>query len=107
MQDKKSVKYISKHIKFQQSFGPTIDSHEGLEQTCLGIHSLQIESQSNFPSDFPHIKIKNIFTLKKYAIYYIFSYVHCLKVKLCPCQCLFLNANLNIGNRLIIKVSEN
>lgn len=59
---KNIVKYISKHIKFQQSFGPVIDLHEGLsiyvEQTCLGIHSLQTESQSHFLSDFLHIKIK-------------------------------------------------
>lgn len=35
-----------------------------LEQTCLGTHSLQIESQNNFPRLFPHIKIKNILHLK-------------------------------------------
>lgn len=72
MQDKKSVKYISKHIKFQQSFGPAIDLHEGLsiytEQTCLGIYSIQTESQKPFPKWFSSYKDKNIFTLKKYEV---------------------------------------
>lgn len=44
----KSVKYISKHIKLQQSFGPAFDLHKILsiyvEQTCFGMHSLQVES---------------------------------------------------------------
>lgn len=36
----------------------TKDSRIYVAQACLGIHSLQIELQSDFPSDFPHIKIK-------------------------------------------------
>lgn len=69
MQGKKSVKYISKHIKLQPPFRPVFDMHRKLsiyvEQTYLGTYNSQVESQSHFPSDLPHLKINLSLLLKR------------------------------------------